>query len=133
MPRNPNQSENLPESNADEVATKYLFENIDVDGTDLIASLEFFLSHARQIAFHGENLKELGLKIEYEENVSQRDFNGELQEGLYEPICLKWFLSRAFKVLSDRLEFEVYECQQRLRPISKIIFNDDGTIGSFKL
>lgn len=133
MPKNPDHPENLPESNADAIATNYIYENIDVDGADLISSLEFFLLHARQIALHGKNLEKFALKMECEENFNQDDFNGELQEGLYEPICLKWFLSRALKVLSNRLEFEVYESQQRVRPISKIIFNENGTIGSFNL
>lgn len=126
-------SVNLPESNADDISSKMIYENIDINGTDLVKILDLSLSHAKQIASLHKKLNEFNQPSATSPNVNQEVFNEALLEGIYEPICLKWFVSRTLKILSERLELDVYESQQHLRPITKIIYNNNGVAESFLL
>jgi len=123
----------LPESNADDISSKMVAENIDINGTNLVKILELSLSHAKQIASLHKKLNEFDKLSAVIPTLNQEEFNAAYLEGIYGPICLKWFVSRALKILSERLEFEVYESQQNLRSITKIIYNNNGFAESFLL
>ena len=123
----------LPESNADSVASKMVFESVDGDGTGLVGVLRLLLSRAEQITAIHQKFGQLDQQLLAGHLPEQEEFNAELLDVLYDPICLKWFLARAFKAISERLEFEVYEQQQNLRPICSIVFNNNGDVESFRL
>ena len=126
-------SDVLPESNADAVASKLVFESMDLDGVDLVKILRLLLSQAEQIKATNERLGNLEKPMMSGSLAQQEEINRELLHGLFEPISLKWFLARSLAVLSERLAFEVSEKQQHLRPIRSIVYTNDGDVESFSL
>jgi len=64
---------------------------------------------------------------------SIEEFKVHAQEAWYETTCLTWFLSRAFKLLGEKLEQQVDDAQSRRVPIKKITYTPDGDVESFTL
>ncbi len=123
----------VPESNAEAVANKIVFESIDLDGTGVVEILRLLVSRAEQMRDVNQQFGKFDAQLSTGHLPGQDDLNRELLHGLYEPICLKWFLARALRSLAKRLEFEVTEKQQHLRPIQKIVYAIDGDLESFTL
>lgn len=122
-----------PESNAQTVASRLVYQTVDLDGTSLIHTLSLLLSRAAQLKAHNLRLLALDEKVKKKEVTTQEEYNAELLEGLYETTCLKWFLAAALKELARRLESEALGAQIRCAPIRKITFTPDGDVESFLL
>jgi hypothetical protein len=123
----------LPESNADDVAGRLVAGSIDLDGAGVVELLRLLLSRAQQIKEVNARFEAFGASIVPGKMPDQSEFNAALQDGLYEPVCLKWFLSRCLKELSEHLEYDFQMSSESLRPIKKIVFTDQGEVESFIL
>jgi hypothetical protein len=124
----------LCESNADAIASKIVGQKgFDPNGTKLVKVLQLLLSRAEQLRNLKQKLDQFDQHLSAGHLPEQTEFNAEVQDGIYEPLGLKWFLVCAFNQLSKRLEYEVYDSQQNLRPIRSIVYRDNGDVESFLL
>lgn len=122
-----------PESNAQLIAGRLIYNFVDLDGSGVIQVLSLLQARAEQIRALNLRLNDLDQKVARKEIVDQEEYNAELLDGLYETTCLKWFLTCTLKELARRLESEVYGAQIRLNPIRQITFTEDGQVESFLL
>jgi hypothetical protein len=124
----------LRESNADAVVSKVIGpKGIDPDGTRLVEVLRLLLLRAEQLQNLRQRFDQFDQQLSAGHLPEQTQFNAEVQDGLYEPLGIKWFLARAFGELSEQLEYEVYVSQHSLRPIRSIVYGDNGNVDSFLL
>jgi hypothetical protein len=123
----------FPESNADDVAGRLVAGSIDLDGGGLVELLRLLLSRAQQIKEFDDRFEAFGASIVPGKMPDQSEFNAALQYGLYEPVCLKWFLTRCHRELSEHLDYDFQMSSNSLRPIKKIVFTEHGEVESFIL
>jgi len=123
----------LPKSNADAVAGRLIAETFDLDGEGLVALLRTLLTRAEQIKTLQERAENIEERLNPEQVSEQQEFNAEVLDSIYEPLCLKWMLSRVMKGLAQQLEYEVCQHQGHLLPIQQITFTDEGDVESFRL
>lgn len=122
-----------PESNAQVIANRLIYNFVDLDGSGVIQVLQLLQARAEQVRSLTLRLNELDQKVQRKEITHQEEYNAELLDGLYETTCLRWFLACTLKELARRLESEVYGAQIRLNPIRQITFTEDGQVESFLL
>jgi hypothetical protein len=123
----------MPESNADTVANRLVTATIDLDGQRLVDVMRLLLSRAEEIQTLHQRAAAFDQRLVSGQIRDQTEVNAELLDALYEPVCLKWVLSRAMKALAEHLEFSVYQQQGHLQPIQQISFTPEGKVESYRL
>jgi hypothetical protein len=127
-------SDALLESNADAVAGRLVAEAIDLDGSGRVALMRLLLSRAEEIKAIHDRYTTFAHGITPGGTMpDQSEFNAAFQEAFYDPVCLKWFLSRLLKRLSEALEYDVYESLQQLQPLKQIVFTEEGGVASYSI
>jgi hypothetical protein len=122
-----------PESNAEEVIDRLVYQTDDLDGSGVVKVLKLLLTRAEQLRKLNRKLANADQRVVKKEITTQEEYNAEILDGLYETTCLKWFLATALSELAWRLESEVYGAQLRCNPIKEIVYNAEGEVESFLL
>ncbi len=123
----------MPASNAEVVAGQLVTATFDLDGQGVVEVLRLRLARAEDIQAPHRRAAAFDQRLLAGQVNDQMEVNAELLDALYEPVCLKWFLSRAMKALAEELEFGMHQRQGHLRAIEQITYTDNGGVESFRL
>lgn len=122
----------VPVSNADLVVADQVGPAIGLDAQGLADFLRLLTARAHEIAALHERGRAVEHRLLAGGVTDRREVVAELQEVIYEPLCLKWFVSRAARALAEHLERDVREDQQFLPAVRRVTYTASGQVESYR-